>query len=168
MEGPRKNRRAHSKLRYKPRQWSEPKLRDQPHARHPILEPEGWHSASPYVRNESLLPGLTGSRRPLRQKVGEQVIEIALRNLIGQVGGHGRKLGHGPFLNRILGNAHLFSQRIGQDNDLTLLAQDQDGQTALDYARRSGYIEILPRLEAIARQERQGQEAAQRGTLGRR
>ena len=67
-----------------------------------------------------------------------------------------------------LRQATLDRQLIAAVKAKDLNAQDQDGQTALDYARRSGYIEILPRLEAIARQERQGQEAAQRGTLGRR
>src|SRR5262249_19561508 len=76
---------------------------------------------------------------PLFEEIGEQVIEIALRDQVGPVGRHGRKLRHAPFFDRVLWNANLLALPIGHDQHFALFSKQQtcDRLTVLEGERCS-------------------------------
>src|SRR5581483_4733952 len=82
--------------------------------------------------DEPMTESSTGARdascllpRSLLQQVGEQVEELGLADLLGEVGGHRRERADLALLDRRLRHAHLLALGVGEDDDLALLAQDQ-------------------------------------------
>ena len=90
-----------------------------------------------------LRPRRRVGRLALREQVVEQAVEVVLGDLVGEVGRHRRErrglaLGDGR-----LGDADLLALRVGQDEDLALLAEQQARDDLAVLQRQGGDAERL-------------------------